>query len=72
MRVVQTRAEIREACLSAASEAASAFGNGSIYLEKYLARPRHIEFQILADRYGNVVQFARAGMLHPKTSPEDY
>jgi acetyl/propionyl-CoA carboxylase alpha subunit len=55
MRVVQTRAEIREACLSAASEAASAFGNGSIYLEKYLARPRHIEFQILADRYGNVV-----------------
>ncbi len=55
MRVVQTHAEIREACLSAASEAASAFGNGSIYLEKYLARPRHIEFQILADRYGNVV-----------------
>ena len=55
MRVVQTQAEIREACLSAASEAASAFGNGSIYLEKYLARPRHIEFQILADRYGNVV-----------------
>ena len=55
MRVVQTHAEIREACLSAASEAASAFGNGSIYLEKYLARPRHIEFQILADRYGNVI-----------------
>ncbi len=55
MRVVQTHAEIREACLSAASEAASAFGNGSIYLEKYLARPRHIEFQILADCYGNVV-----------------
>jgi acetyl-CoA carboxylase biotin carboxylase subunit len=55
MRVVQTHAEIREACLSAASEAASAFGNGAIYLEKYLARPRHIEFQILADRYGNVV-----------------
>jgi acetyl-CoA carboxylase biotin carboxylase subunit len=55
MRVVQTHAEIREACLSAASEAASAFGNGAIYLEKYLAWPRHIEFQILADRYGNVV-----------------
>jgi acetyl-CoA carboxylase biotin carboxylase subunit len=55
MRVVQTRAEIREACLSAASEATSAFGNGAIYLEKYLARPRHIEFQILADRYGDVV-----------------
>ncbi|PKN05545.1 MAG: pyruvate carboxylase subunit A [Deltaproteobacteria bacterium HGW-Deltaproteobacteria-9] len=55
MRVVQTPAEIREACLSATSEAASAFGSGAIYLEKYLARPRHIEFQILADRYGNVI-----------------
>lgn len=55
MRVVQARDELYEACLSAASEAAGAFGNGALYLEKYLVRPRHIEFQILADSFGNVV-----------------
>ncbi|MEJ7760009.1 MAG: acetyl-CoA carboxylase biotin carboxylase subunit [Gemmatimonadaceae bacterium] len=39
----------------ARSEALSAFGNGDVYVEKYLARPRHIEFQIMGDRYGNVI-----------------
>ena len=37
------------------SEAAAAFGNGDLYMEKFVERPRHIEFQILADQYGNVV-----------------
>ncbi|KMZ74410.1 Biotin carboxylase 1, chloroplastic [Zostera marina] len=39
------------------SEAAAAFGNDGVYLEKYVQNPRHIEFQILADKYGNVVHF---------------
>ena len=39
----------------ARSEALSAFGNGSVYVEKYLARPRHIEFQILGDQFGHVI-----------------
>ena len=39
----------------ARSEALSAFGNGDVYVEKYLERPRHIEFQIMGDRHGNVV-----------------
>jgi acetyl-CoA carboxylase biotin carboxylase subunit len=39
----------------ARSEALSAFGNGDVYVEKYLERPRHIEFQIMGDRHGNVI-----------------
>ena len=55
MRVVRSPADFREACVSASREAKSAFGNGDIYLEKYIERPRHVEFQILADTHGNVI-----------------
>jgi acetyl-CoA carboxylase biotin carboxylase subunit len=55
MRVVSGREEMEEACLSAMSEAEKAFGDGSLYLEKCLESPRHIEFQILADQQGNAV-----------------
>lgn len=55
MRVVPTPEELPGAAALATSEALSAFGDGSIYLEKYLDRPRHVEFQILADTHGNVV-----------------
>ena len=55
MRIVSTPEEMLEACLSAASEAEKAFGNGALYLEKHLNNPRHIEFQVLADSNGNVV-----------------
>ena len=55
MRVVSTPADFAEACVSASREAQNAFGNGSIYLEKYLTKPRHVEFQILADTHGNVI-----------------
>jgi acetyl-CoA carboxylase, biotin carboxylase subunit len=55
MRVVESAEEMREAAEMAAGEALGAFGDGSIYLEKYLDKPRHVEFQILADTQGNVV-----------------
>ena len=55
MRVVRQESEIEEMFLRAQSEAQSAFGDKRIYLEKYLEKPRHIEIQILADRYGNVI-----------------
>ena len=55
MRVVSGTGEMVEACQAATREAKSAFGDGSIYLEKYLAQPRHIEFQIMADQHGHVL-----------------
>ena len=55
MKVVHTPAELAPAMALARAESAAAFGNGALYLEKYLSRPRHIEVQILADSYGNVV-----------------
>ena len=55
MRIVWNESEIEMAFTTASNEALSAFGDGSMYLEKYIVEPRHIEFQILGDAYGNVV-----------------
>lgn len=55
MRVVLRAEDIEQAFRTASSEAAAAFGDGSLYVEKYLARPRHVEVQILADVHGNAV-----------------
>ena len=55
MRVANDPDDFARAFQLARSEALSAFGNGDVYVEKYLARPRHIEFQILGDRHGHVI-----------------
>jgi acetyl/propionyl-CoA carboxylase alpha subunit len=55
MRVVRSRSELDEALEAAEREAAGAFGDGTLYLERYLERPRHVEVQLLADAHGNVV-----------------
>ena len=55
MRRVNDRSEIEAAFRAAGSEARKAFGDGGVYIEKYLERPRHIEIQVLADRHGRVV-----------------
>src|SRR6266513_4393062 len=55
MRLVADPAELAEAVTSARSEAASAFGDGTVFLERYVTDPRHIEVQILGDAYGDVV-----------------
>jgi len=55
MRVIRDEAELMPLFQQAQSEAAAAFGNGDLYMEKFIERPRHIEFQILADAYGRVV-----------------
>ncbi|MFL5550714.1 MAG: acetyl-CoA carboxylase biotin carboxylase subunit, partial [Gemmatimonadaceae bacterium] len=55
MRVATDPEDFGRSFQLARSEALSAFGNGEVYVEKYLSRPRHIEFQILGDRHGNVI-----------------
>src|SRR5690606_35088458 len=55
MKVIESADDAEEAFNLAQSEARSAFGNDSLYLEKYLGHPRHIEIQVLADNHGNVV-----------------
>ena len=55
MRVVSSAADLQAAVDSAEREAASAFGDGSVFLEKYIARARHIEFQIFGDAHRNVI-----------------
>jgi acetyl-CoA carboxylase biotin carboxylase subunit len=55
MRVIRAADELPNLFASAQSEAAAAFGNGDLYMEKFIECPRHIEFQVVADTYGSVV-----------------
>ncbi|HEY9629616.1 MAG TPA: acetyl-CoA carboxylase biotin carboxylase subunit [Coleofasciculaceae cyanobacterium] len=55
MRLVRHEEELIKSFLAAQGEAEAAFGNAGVYLEKFVERPRHIEFQILADSHGNVI-----------------
>jgi len=55
MRVVEDEQSFQEQMERAISEATSAFGDGSVFIEKYITKPRHIEFQIFGDKHGNVV-----------------
>jgi len=55
MRVVRSEATLLNAIALTRSEAMAAFSNDQVYMEKYLENPRHIEFQILADEYGNAI-----------------
>jgi acetyl-CoA carboxylase biotin carboxylase subunit len=55
MRIVREEADIESSLSMAQSEAKSSFGDDSVFIEKYIENPRHIEFQILADEHGNVI-----------------
>ncbi len=55
MKVAANREQVKEAFQVATAEAKAAFGNGEVYMEKYLGKPRHIEIQVLGDKHGNVV-----------------
>ncbi len=55
MRICRSPSELPGLYQQASTEAANAFGNGDLYMEKFIERPRHIEFQVLADEHGNVM-----------------
>ncbi len=55
MRVIRSAEELPNLYHAAQSEAAAAFGNGDLYMEKFIERPRHIEFQVVADEHGSVM-----------------
>src|SRR6202521_4570166 len=55
MRVIRSQEELPHLFQAAHTEALNAFGNGDLYMEKFIERPRHIEFQVLADEHGNVM-----------------
>jgi acetyl-CoA carboxylase, biotin carboxylase subunit len=66
MRVVRTAAELKPQLEAAATEAKAAFGDGSVFIEKLLERPRHVEIQIAADNHGNVVAFPERDCTVPR------
>jgi acetyl-CoA carboxylase biotin carboxylase subunit len=55
MRVIRAEAELEPSFHAAQQEAAAAFGNGKLYMEKFIERPRHIEFQVMGDSHGQVI-----------------
>ena len=71
MRVAKTPEEFSKAFTTAQKEAKAAFGDDMMYIEHFVEHPRHIEFQILADHYGNVIHLGREGLLHSEKPSED-
>ena len=71
MRIVRSAAELDDALAAAEREAASAFGDGTVFCERYVEHGRHIEIQVFGDTHGSVVVAARAGVLDPAPPPED-
>lgn len=57
MRIVEKEKDLEVQMQRAISEATSAFGDGSVFIEKYVTSPRHVEIQVMADKYGNVIHF---------------
>ena len=70
MRVVRSAAELDDALEAAEREAEGAFGDGTLYCERYLERPRHVEVQLLADAHGSGRRGRRARLLRPAAPPE--
>ena len=71
MKVARDESDLEVAVNTAQTEAKAAFGNGEVYIEKYLEKPRHIEIQVLGDGQGNAVHLGRARLLTAAPTPEN-
>ena len=71
MRVVTALGELDESIAAARREATRAFGDGTLYVERRVERPRHVEIQIFADAHGGCRPPVRARVLDPAAAPED-
>ena len=70
MRVAHNAVAFAKEYNSARNEAEKAFGNGDVYIEKFLEAPRHIEIQVLGDQYGNVIHSGRTRLFCSTPSPK--
>ena len=70
MRVAKDETEFEKMYYMAQREALTAFGNGELYIEKYITEMRHIEVQILGDSKGNIIHLGREGLFHPEKASE--
>ncbi|MGD0902283.1 MAG: acetyl-CoA carboxylase biotin carboxylase subunit [Terracidiphilus sp.] len=70
MRIVRAAEELPNLFPAATSEAANAFGNGELYMEKFIEQPRHIEFQVLADEHGQVATLFERECTIQRMTPE--
>ncbi len=70
MRVANDEASLQASVIQAQTEAKAAFGNGGVYLERFIDRPRHVEVQIIADKHGNVVHLGERDLFGATPSPK--
>ena len=70
MRIVRDLADLPAEVAKAEAEAASAFGDGTVFVEPYVERGRHVEVQVVGDRHGDVARARRARLLDPAPAPE--
>mgnify|MGYP000276074691 CR=1 FL=1 len=71
MRLIHSAEEVEEAYTTAKSESLSSFGDDTVYLEKFVEEPHHIEFQILGDKHGNVIHLCERECSVQRPQPED-
>ena len=72
MRIAFKKNELKELIKAAKNEAKNAFGDDRVFIEKYIENPRHIEIQILGDRYGNIISLGEKRMFYSTQASKNY